>query len=80
MNAPTIFLEQHHAELVTYGIPLVKRDSETVKYAFAEPMAVHAVMEYLRSEGTDDCHKLMHRWLINTKDDNMHAMFGKSME
>ncbi|KFA53365.1 hypothetical protein S40293_11096 [Stachybotrys chartarum IBT 40293] len=80
MNTLTIFLEQHHAELLTYGFALIQRDSETVKYAFAEPMAVHAVMEYLRSEEADDYHRLMHQWLINTQDDNAPAMFGKSME
>ncbi|KAM0432197.1 hypothetical protein ACHAPT_004732 [Fusarium lateritium] len=81
MSIPTIFLDQSYAQLVTYGFALIQRDGETVKYTFAEPIAVHAVMDYLRTEGKKDYSKLMLQWLIHTQEDHeVQAMFGKATE
>ncbi|KAI8717224.1 hypothetical protein NCS52_00797600 [Fusarium sp. LHS14.1] len=81
MSTPTIFQDQSYAELVTYGFALTERDGETIKYTLAEPIAVHAIMEYLRTEGGEDYHKLMRLWLVDTQDDHeVQAMFGKATE
>ncbi|KAH7235127.1 hypothetical protein B0J15DRAFT_471362 [Fusarium solani] len=81
MSTPTIFQDQSYAELVTYGFALTERDGETIKYTLAEPIAVHAIMEYLRTEGGEDYHNLMRQWLVDTQDDHeVQAMFGKATE
>ncbi|EEU36522.1 uncharacterized protein NECHADRAFT_81200 [Fusarium vanettenii 77-13-4] len=81
MSTPTIFQDQSYAELVTYGFALTERDGETIKYTLAEPIAVHAIMEYLRTEGGEDYHDLMRQWLVDTQDDHeVQAMFGKATE
>ncbi|KAI8670026.1 hypothetical protein NCS56_00806500 [Fusarium sp. Ph1] len=81
MSTPTIFQDQSYAELVTYGFALTEQDGETIKYTLAEPIAVHAIMEYLRTEGGEDYHNIMRQWLVNTQDDHeVQAMFGKATE
>jgi len=82
MNRPTVFLDESYAELVTYGFALVERlDASTVHYVLAEPVAVHAVMSYLRTEGGEEYDRLMLQWLIHTQDDHeIQAMFGKAAE
>ncbi|KAF4963152.1 hypothetical protein FSARC_8805 [Fusarium sarcochroum] len=81
MSTPTIFLKQSHAQLVTYGFALVQEDGETIRYTLAEPIAVHAVMDYLRTEGGKDYQELMLQWLIHTQDDyEVRSMFGKATE
>ncbi|KAJ4186921.1 hypothetical protein NW755_007654 [Fusarium falciforme] len=81
MSTPTIFQDQSYAELVTYGFALTERDGETIKYTLAEPIAVHAIMGYLRTEGGEDYENLMRQWLVDTQDDHeVQAMFGKATE
>ena len=59
LSTPTIFLKKLHADLVTYGFALVQRDGETMRYTLSEPIAVHAVMDYLRTEGEEEYQELM---------------------
>lgn len=81
LSTPTIFLKKVHADLVTYGFALVQRDGETMRYTLSEPIAVHAVMDYLRTEGEEEYQELMLQWLINTQDDyEVRSMFGKATE
>ncbi|RBR24900.1 uncharacterized protein FIESC28_02318 [Fusarium coffeatum] len=81
LNTPTIFSKKVHADLVTYGFVLVQRDGDTMRYTLSEPIAVHAVMDYLRTEGEKDYQELMLQWLVNTQDDyEVRSMFGKATE
>jgi hypothetical protein len=81
MSMPSIFLKKSNAELVTYGFALVQRDGETIRYTLAEPIAIYAVMDYLRTEGGSEYQELMLQWLINTQEDyEVQAMFGKATE
>ncbi|KAF5010811.1 hypothetical protein FDECE_3054 [Fusarium decemcellulare] len=81
MSIPTIFLDESYAQLVTYGFALTQREGATLKYTIAEPIAIHAVMDYLRTEGRGDYYKLMLQWLVHTQDDHdVQAMFGKATE
>lgn len=82
MSTPTIFQNESHAELVTYGFALTERDGDTIKYTLAEPIAVHAVMDYLRTEGGGGHYQnLMRQWLVDTQDDHeVQATFGKATE
>ncbi|KAJ0140383.1 hypothetical protein HZ326_16703 [Fusarium oxysporum f. sp. albedinis] len=81
MSSPTIFLKPNFAQLVTYGFALVQRDENTIRYTFSEPIAVRAVMEYLRTEGGNEYQDLMLQWLVHTQDDyEVRAMFGKATE
>jgi hypothetical protein len=77
MSSPTIFPKPNYAQLVTYGFALVQNDGNTIRYAFSEPIAVRAVIEYLRTEGGDEYQELMLQWLVHTQDDyEIRAMFG----
>ncbi|KAF5553503.1 hypothetical protein FNAPI_6735 [Fusarium napiforme] len=81
MSSPTIFVKPNFAQLVTYGFALVQKDGDTIRYTFSEPIAVRAVMEYLRTEGGNDYQDLMLQWLVHTQDDyEVRAMFGKATE
>ncbi|KAF5716284.1 hypothetical protein FMUND_6433 [Fusarium mundagurra] len=81
MSSPTIFVKPNFAQLVTYGFALVQKDGDTIRYTFSEPIAVRAVMEYLRTEGGNEYQDLMLQWLVHTQDDyEVHAMFGKATE
>jgi hypothetical protein len=82
LGRPTIFLDPRYAELVTHGFALVEHySSDGVKFKLAEPLAVHAIMHYLRGEKLDEYHRLMLQWLIHTQDDHdVQAMFGKAAE
>ncbi|KLO93681.1 Uncharacterized protein LW94_12456 [Fusarium fujikuroi] len=81
MSSPSIFVKPNFAQLVTYGFALVQKDGDTIRYTFSEPIAVRAVMEYLRTEGGDDYQDLMLEWLVHTQDDyEVRAMLGKATE
>ncbi|KAF4501921.1 hypothetical protein FAGAP_1896 [Fusarium agapanthi] len=81
MSSPSIFLKPNFAQLVTYGFALVQKDGDTIRYTFSEPIAVRAVMEYLRTEGGNDYQDLMLQWLVHTQDDSeVRAMLGKATE
>ncbi|KAG9497411.1 hypothetical protein J7337_010272 [Fusarium musae] len=81
MSSPTIFVKPNFAQLVTYGFALVQKDGDTIRYTFSEPIAVRAVMEYLRTEGGNEYQDLMLQWLVHTQDDyEVRAMFGKATE
>ncbi|KAH7002977.1 hypothetical protein EDB82DRAFT_564211 [Fusarium venenatum] len=81
MSTPSIFLKKSHADLVTYGFALVQRDGETMRYTLSEPIAIHAIMDYLRKERGDEYEELMLQWLIHTQDDyEVGSMFGKATE
>ncbi|KAF5679155.1 hypothetical protein FHETE_896 [Fusarium heterosporum] len=81
MSMPSIFMKNGNAELVTYGFALVQREGDSICYTLAEPIAVHAVMDYLRTEGRVEYQELMLQWLINTQEDHeVRAMFGKATE
>lgn len=81
MGRPTIFLDPKYAELVTYGFALVENYGRSkVKFQLAEPLAVRAIMDYLRGEHVQEYHQLMLQWLIHTQDDEVQAMFGKAAE
>ncbi|KAF5000254.1 hypothetical protein FGRMN_1886 [Fusarium graminum] len=81
MSMPSIFRKKGNAELVTYGFALAQREGDTVCYTLAEPIAVHAVMDFLRTEGGSEYQELMLEWLINTQEDcEVRAMFGKATE
>jgi hypothetical protein len=81
MSSPTIFVKPNFAQLVTYGFVLVQKDGDTIRYTFSEPIAVRAVMEYLRTEGGNEYQDLMLQWLVHTQDDyEVRAMFGKATE
>lgn len=82
MGRPHIWLQQQYAELVTYGFALVHRiDETTVRYKLAEPIAVHAVMDFLHQEGQEEYKEVMLGSLIHTQDDyDVQAMFGRATE
>ncbi|PNP81491.1 hypothetical protein FNYG_05166 [Fusarium nygamai] len=81
MSSPTIFVKPSFAQLVTYGFALVQKEGDTIRYTFSEPIAVRAVMEYLRTEGGNEYQDLMLQWLVHTQDDyEVRAMFGKATE
>ncbi|CVK96763.1 uncharacterized protein FMAN_11092 [Fusarium mangiferae] len=81
MSSPSIFVKRNFAQLVTHGFALVQKDGDTIRYTFSEPIAVRAVMEYLRTEGGDDYQDLMLQWLVHTQDDyEVRAMLGKATE
>jgi hypothetical protein len=81
MSMPSIFMKKNNAELVTYGFALAQQDGETIRYTLAEPIAIYAVMDYLRTEGGSEYQELMLQWLINTQEDyEVQAMFGKATE
>jgi hypothetical protein len=81
MSMPSIFMKKNNAELVTYGFALAQQDGETIRYTLAEPIAIYAVMDYLRTEGGSEYQELMLQWLIHTQEDyEVQAMFGKATE
>ncbi|KAJ4022731.1 hypothetical protein NW752_000060 [Fusarium irregulare] len=81
LSTPTIFQNKGHSHLVTYGFATVQRDGETMRYTLSEPIAVHAIMDYLRTDGEKEYQELMLQWLIHTQDDyEVRSMFGKATE